>query len=125
MLPSTSEYARFEVAVRKNEFPVWNSLRLRASFQASTASRSREPLKLVHWMLIPLPVFGSKEMSGPLLRRGTTRVAAGIAPAAGTVTRTPALLTLNVSGIGMIGSFLPLNTVLKPLGDLESGTIFS
>ena len=71
------------------------------------------------------------DSSGPLLRRGTMNVFAGIAAARGhhrrprPAGRACAALTRNVSSIATTGSSRPWYTVDSPLGDAGSGRICS
>ena len=69
-------------------------------------------LKPVYWTLRAVPAAWSSWMMGPLLRRGTIRVAGGMAPPAGTTVRLsgvpdPGLFWRKVSGMGMTGSSWP------------------
>src|SRR6476469_1392886 len=114
----------------KNGSPASNSLMLCAEAHVSTASSSCVGLYPVHWMLKAAPVVVFSEMIGPLFRRGTIRVAGGMLPPGGTVIRQPAmpsptLLNLKTSGTGITCSNAPLNTVLKPLCEVGSGTTCS
>ena len=76
------------------------------------------------------PPARSTESSGPLLRRGTMSVCAGIAPPGGTTSSAscrPGVrgLTRNVSSMATTGSSRPLYRVDSPLGDAGSGRICS
>ena len=103
---------------------------LRAVPMRWNASSSRVGENPVYCTDNAVPAAMSIDSSGPLLRRGTTNVFAGIAPPGGTTSTAldrPAvrLLARNVSSIACTCSRRPWYTVDRPLGEPASRSIRS
>ncbi len=110
--------------------PRWKSARFCAVFHVRKPSTSRVAAVPAYWSEIADPCARSSEMIGPRLRRGTTIVAGGMAPAAGTTvtssrTPLPGLFWRKTSGIARTASLTPLYVVANPAGEPGSGTISS